>query len=65
LRVYTDAIYTIAILKTILDETVVEIGQELLPDFDNSLFAKAKNSAELEEVHAKYEAELDKKKKAV
>ncbi|RGB22140.1 hypothetical protein C1646_776572, partial [Rhizophagus diaphanus] len=45
------------------DETVVETGQELLPDFDNSLFTKAKNSAELEEVRAKYEAELDKKRK--
>ncbi|GBC45084.2 hypothetical protein GLOIN_2v1477001 [Rhizophagus irregularis DAOM 181602=DAOM 197198] len=63
LRVCTDAIYTTAISETILDETVVEMGQKLLPDFDESLFAKAKNSAELEEVHAKYEAELDKIRK--
>ncbi|GES73989.1 AAA family ATPase [Rhizophagus clarus] len=63
LRVCTDAIYTTAIPETILDETVVEMGQKLLPNFDESLFAKAKNSAELEEVHAKYEAELDKKRK--
>src|SRR4051794_13589947 len=63
LRVCTDAIYTTTIPKTILDETVVEMGQELLPDFDKSLFTKAKNSAELEEVYAKYEAELDKKRK--
>ncbi|GBC01899.1 hypothetical protein RclHR1_43790001, partial [Rhizophagus clarus] len=63
LRVCTDAIYTTAIPKTILDEIVVEMGQKLLPNFDESLFAKAKNSAELEEVHAKYEAELDKKRK--
>jgi hypothetical protein len=63
LRVCTDAIYTTAISKTILDETVVKMGQKLLPDFDNSLFAKAKNSAELKELRAKYEAELDKKRK--
>ena len=56
-----DAIYTTAIPETILDETVVEMGQELLPNFDHSLFTKAKNSAKLEEMHAKYEAELDKK----
>ena len=37
--------------------------QKLLPDFDNSLFAKAKNSAKLKEVCVKYEAELDKKRK--
>src|SRR5688572_15836398 len=62
LQVCMDIIYTIAISKTILDKTVVKMGQELLSNFDKSLFAKVKNNAELEEVRAKYDAELDKKK---
>ncbi|RHZ44032.1 hypothetical protein Glove_772g16 [Diversispora epigaea] len=57
LRVCTDAIYTTAIPKTILDESKLRI------DFDESLYTNAKNDIELEEVHKKYNAEINKIKK--
>ncbi|RHZ88627.1 hypothetical protein Glove_21g16 [Diversispora epigaea] len=57
LRVCTDAIYTTAIPETVLDENKLRI------DFDESIYTNAKNNIELEEVHKKYNAEINKIKK--
>jgi hypothetical protein len=59
LQVCTDSIYATAISKTILDESIIKMGQELLTNFDKSLFAKVKNSTGLEEARARYNAERD------